>query len=150
MTENPATLRDTDTVAHALNMLLKLRELTLPVVDDAGRYLGMFGKHRILSLLMPMLAGQDDRLPSKSRLTDYAGEDDSIGDMCRRLKDIGDDPVRFYAEADVPAVRADAPLLQALLLLYRTRNYLPVLDSDGALVGVLTTWDALARIAGKK
>ncbi|MFN3076061.1 MAG: HPP family protein [Alphaproteobacteria bacterium] len=150
MTVDSPRLREDDPVGVAFEMLLRHRVLTLPVVDAQGRYVGMFGKHRILSLLVPMLSGTDDRLPTLARLRDYASEDDSIDDIRRRLNDIGSDPVGFYAEKDAPTLTSDAPLSQALQLLYQTRNYLPVLGEDGKLEGMLTTWDALERIADKK
>ncbi len=39
--------------------------------------------------------------------------------------------------------------MNAVLFLYRTRSYLPVVDeAEWALLGVVSTWDVLGRIAG--
>jgi len=34
--------------------------------------------------------------------------------------------------------------------LFRNRTTLPVVDADNCVIGVLSYWDALAAIAGKK
>ncbi|MFN3077579.1 MAG: HPP family protein, partial [Alphaproteobacteria bacterium] len=128
MKSNPTTLRDTDTVAKALEYLLKHEVLAIPVVDAAGRYLGMFGKHRFLSLLLPKAALLDEGVPSLAQLLDLAFMSDNLDDVRQRLAAIANNPVGQYAEKDAPVLEATAPLMKAMLLLYRTRNYLPVVD----------------------
>ena len=54
-----------------------------------------------------------------------------------------------YTQTDSPRLHPDTPIINAVLLLYRTRTYLPVVDEGtGRLLGVVSTWDVLARIAG--
>jgi CBS domain-containing protein len=55
------------------------------------------------------------------------------------------------ARPDLPVLRPDTPVVESLLLLYRNRSALPVVDeATGRLAGVLSYWDALAAIAGKR
>ena len=147
MKTNHPTLRADEPVSKALDLLLSHRVLTVPVVDADGRYLGMFGKHRILSLLLPRAATLDEEMPSLASLLDVAFMTDNIDDIRERLTEISSDPVSKYIETDAPQVKANAPLMTALQLLYSTRNYLPVVDEDGKLAGVLSSWDALAKFA---
>ena len=52
-------------------------------------------------------------------------------------------------QTDTPILRLDTPVMNAVLYLYRTRSYLPVVDeASGKLLGVVSTWDVLGRIAG--
>jgi CBS domain-containing protein len=47
-------------------------------------------------------------------------------------------------------LRPDLSPVEALLLFYRNRSTLPVVEEgSGKLVGVLSYWDALAAISGK-
>jgi CBS domain-containing protein len=49
---------------------------------------------------------------------------------------------------DTPILRPDTPVTTALFLLYRTRNFLPVVEeSTEKLVGVVSTWDVLAKVS---
>jgi CBS domain-containing protein len=54
---------------------------------------------------------------------------------------------------DVETVGPDTPLLEAVLILYRTRASLPVVDPEtGKLLGVISYWDLGEKVLaeGKK
>jgi hypothetical protein len=56
--------------------------------------------------------------------------------------------VEKHAKFDTPKLRPDTSLMNALLFLYRTRNFLPVVEEGTEqLLGVVSTWDVPARIA---
>ena len=67
-----------------------------------------------------------------------------------KLKEIGGQPVGPLARADLPLLKPETPVVEALLLLYRNRTTLPVVDENDCVIGVLSYWDALAAIANKK
>ena len=50
------TLKDTDTVAEATRRMLGSRVSDLPVVDTAGKLVGMFKLDRLLAALLPAAA----------------------------------------------------------------------------------------------
>lgn len=160
MNTRPTTLQATETVEHALNQLLKHHYRMLPVVDADGRFLGVFGIHHLLGLLLPKAA----TVPGG--LTDLAYVRDSLKDLRRRVREIGEQSVqeclKNHAEAvsqlaphgsgeDTPTVlRPGTPLIEVLLLLYRTRMSLPVVDPDsGRLLGVVFYWEVFHKLAGK-
>ena len=67
--------------------------------------------------------------------------------MRERLRALSDHLVGTYADNTVPVLRPSSPIIAAILLVYRIRNFVPVVDSDnGKLVGVVSTWDALAKL----
>ena len=64
---------------------------------------------------------------------------------------MANNPVGDDAQTDAPVLRPDTPIMNAVLFLYRTCTYLPVVDEQsGRLVGVVSTWDVLGRIAGEE
>jgi CBS domain-containing protein len=149
MTGNPVAIRRTETVETAMRMLLKNRLLALPVVDENGRYMGMFLRSRLVALLLPRIVQLEERIPEVARLLDMGFVSDTLDDVHERFKAVAKDPVEKYAQTDTPVLRPDSPVMNAVLYLYRTRSYLPVVEeSSGKLVGVVSTWDILGRIAG--
>jgi CBS domain-containing protein len=130
-------------------MLQDNRLLGLPVVDDDGRYLGMFLRSRLVALLLPTIVQLEERLPELARLLELGFMTDTLDDAHDRFRKVASDPVSKYLQTDTPILRLDTPVMNAVLYLYRTRSYLPVVDeASGTLLGVVSTWDVLARIAG--
>jgi CBS domain-containing protein len=149
MTDNPVTIRRYETVDTALRMLLQNRLLALPVIDDDGRYIGMFLRSRLVALLLPRIVQLEQRIPEVARLMEVGFVSDTLADLQDRFRAVAHEPVEGYAQSDTPVLRPDTPVMNAVLFLYRTRSYLPVVDEkDGKLVGVVSTWDILGRIAG--
>jgi CBS domain-containing protein len=143
MTARPLTLREGDTVGAAARQLIEQRHIILPVVDDRGRYLGLFGVFDLVKALLPRVATLDDLVPDLSFLAeDMAGLHD-------RFAELGAKPVGAFARKDMPVLRPDMPVVEALLLFYRNRSTLPVVEeATGRLLGVVSYWDALSAIAG--
>ena len=149
MTANPIVIRQSDSVAKAMRMLLDNRLLGLPAVDDNGHYLGMFLRSRLVALLLPNIVQLEERIPEIGRLIEVGFMSDTLDDAHERFNRVANDPVGKYLTTDTPVLRRDTPVMNAVLFLYRTRSYLPVVDEpSGRLIGVVSTWDILGRIAG--
>jgi hypothetical protein len=44
-------------------------------------------------------------------------------------------------------LKPDSPLMEAVLLVYRTRNFVPVVEpASKRLIGVVSTWHILAKL----
>lgn len=136
----PAVLAKTDTVAHAVEQLLSHRFTTLPVTDAKGHYLGVFGVRELIALLLPRAArlGED--------LGDLNFVSDTVDDLKARLGSLGKETLSKHMAAH-RSVRPETSVVEALLLLYRGECCLPVVDSAGKLLGLVTATDAVARIA---
>lgn len=151
MTPNPPVLHPDDTVAKALDLLVANKMLAMAVVERDGRYLGMFGKHKLFGLLLPAVVAADEDVPVMAHLPDLSFLSDELDDLERRFQTVGNQTVGDHADNTVPVLHPDSPLMEALLLLFRTRNFLPVVDrKTGMLAGIVSSWDALARIRGKR
>jgi CBS-domain-containing membrane protein len=151
MTMQPVSIRRDESIDQALRMLLQNKLLALPVVDDDGRYFGMFQRSRLVAMLLPRIVQLEERLPEVAKLLEVGFLTDTLDDVQERFRQVANNSVADYAQTDAPVLHPDTPIMNAVLFLYRTRTYLPVVDEQsGRLVGVVSTWDVLGRIAGEK
>lgn len=147
MMRSPPVLQTEDTVGTAIDMMLKHRILGLPVVDGNGVYQGMFAKSRLFGLLMPVVGSVEELLPQMAMAPDVGKMRDYLPEMRERLRILSDHLVGTYADKTVPVLRPDSPIVAAILLVYRIRNFVPVVDpNNGKLLGLVSTWDALAKL----
>lgn len=149
MNADPPVLHRDDTIGEAVESLLAHRFLALPVVDDERRYLGMFAKSRLFGLMLPAIVALEEVLPNMARVTDLSFLSDDISELRGRFAEIRTRLVGKHADPNVPKVRPDSPLMEAILLVYRTRNFLPVVETrTNRLAGVISTWDILTKLKG--
>ncbi|MFO1154080.1 MAG: CBS domain-containing protein [Rhodospirillales bacterium] len=149
MTPNPPTLLRDDTIATAVEMLLLHRTLALPVVEAGNTYVGVFAKSRLLGLLLPAIVAAEQPLLQfgPDTLSNLSELEDQLPQMRKRLAAISDYLVEPCADTTVPVVAPDWPVVTAVLMVFRTRNFVPVVEpTSGELVGMISTWDAIANI----
>lgn len=102
-------------------------------------------------MLLPAVVAVDESLPRMAQLPDLGFLPNNLDDLEDRFQVVGAQPVGDHADSTVPVLHPDSPLMGMLLLLYRARNFLPVTDrKTGRLVGIVSSWDALTRISGKR
>ena len=94
MTSSLFTLKPTDTVADAIKLMHRERVRNLPIVDEAGNFIGLFGLRRLGRLLLPKAA---------SGLGPYSVSDlhflpDEVVQMSKRWKKIARQPVVNFLE----------------------------------------------------
>jgi len=141
MNAQPVVLHDTDTIAHALAALQQHRARSLPVVDERNRFLGQFGMHAVLGLLLPRAATLNTGLRDLSFVADEPEH------LRERLCHISGENVANHLEAAPDVVEPDTPLSEILLVLYRHGGNLAVVDkANGALAGVISPWDVVAAL----
>jgi len=137
MDPNPTVLAATDTVGKGLGYIMENRFRNVPIVDDQGRYLGVFGVNCILRLILPQAALMEHGL------TDISFVSDSLKDLRRRLRESEDKLVTICLSDEATVIAPDTPLLETLLVLYQTRRSVPVVNpADRRLLGVVSYWDA--------
>lgn len=143
MTCNPETLQAHDTVGAAADLLLGRRHTLLPVVDADRQYLGEFDVWDLLGLLLPKAATLGGLVPDLGFIAD------DVPGLKEKFATLRGQPVGPLARTNLPHLDPDMPVTEALLLFYRHRSTLPVVDkSSGRLLGVLSYWDALTAVAG--
>lgn len=141
MNTNPAVLRNTDKVSLAADHIMAQRCRRLPVVDEDGKYIGVFGINCLLRLVLPRA------LVMEGGLENAAFMKADLADLHRRFNKHMDDPISVCMGDVAQTVAPDTPLLETLRLLYNHKGSMPVVDpDDGKLLGVVTYWDVGAAI----
>jgi CBS-domain-containing membrane protein len=135
------SLEGTETVADAVRRMLDDRVSDLPVVDAAGRFIGMFRLDRLYASLLPKAALIGYGVP------DLAFVSDTIGQLRERMREIEHHAVRDFVVKPRDVVHPDTPPLEIVLLLYQGANAIPVIDREGGrLVGMASARDLLTAL----
>lgn len=142
MDPHPVVLHPDDCVYKAADYVMKNRYRRIPVVDDDGRFVGVFGVNCLLRLVLPQAAIMEKGLDS----VHFTRE--TPADLYRRYIENSNKPISVCMDkVDVEIVGPDTPLLEAVLVLYRTKASLPVVDPETRkLLGVISYWDLGEKI----
>ena len=133
------TLRDSDSVAEATRRMLENRVSDLPVVDGAGKLVGLLKLERVLAALLPTAALLGPGIP------DLGFVSDGLDDLRDKMREIESRRVREFAAMPEHVVHPDTPPLEIVLQLYRGANNLPVVEREtGKLVGTVSARDVLS------
>ena len=141
MNSNPTVLRSSDKISVAAEYIMARRFRRIPVVDEDGRYIGVFGINCLLRLVLPKAVLMKDGLDSASFIKT------TLSDLHHRFDEVKDEPVALCMTDEAHIVAPDTPLIETLRILYRHMGSLPVVDpDDGRLLGVISYWDVGAAI----
>ena len=141
MDSNPVVLRSTDKITTAAQQIMTHRYRSLPVVDNEDRFLGLLTVNCLLYLVLPKAATMAKGLDSMPYVR-YG-----LDDLRDRLRGVLEQPVTICLKEDVMVVHPDTPTVETLLILYRARTGVPVVNKDtGRLVGVVSYYDVGAKI----
>ena len=141
MNPNPTVLKPTDRISTAAKYIMEKRYRNLPVVDDEGCYLGVFGVNCLLKQVIPKAALM------KKGLNNVSFIHESLSDLHERYREVENEPVSSYLNTDVVTVSPDTPLIETLLILHETRTSIPVLEPESCkLLGMISYWDVGERV----
>jgi CBS domain-containing membrane protein len=125
MTRKIVTVSERDLLESLEDQMRRLRFRHLPVVDRQGKLVGVVSHRDLLSA-------------SASWLSDNEAEQNAI------IKQL---PVRRIMQHEVLTVQPEDSLVEAGKLLWESKiGCLPVIDGEGALVGIITEADFI-RVA---
>ncbi len=147
MTPRPMTLRATDKVSEALLMMHGYQVRNLPVVDEEGSFVGLFGIRRLSHLLLPKAAQLE-----RYSIRDLSFLPDDLDSLQERLHKIGDQPVSDFLEKKKKLMfcKPETSFPELLELLDQSSDSsLPVIVVTGKkkkLVGIVSAWDVLDRL----
>ena len=126
----PEPLPGSSSVGQAVHRLLELDLPALPVVDDEGRYAGIFGEREFFAALFPGYFGQLGGAAFVTRSLDEALE--------RRAGCVGEGLAR-HVNAEHVEVREDYSDAQiAETFLHHRVLVVPILDREKRPVGLVT------------
>lgn len=133
-------LRDTDSVSDATAQMLRHRVTDLPVVDAAGKLVGLFKLDRVFASLLPKAALIGYGMPDLN----FIGG--TFDDLRQHMQAVEHEPVASFIVQPVHTVRPDSSPLEVVLLLYRGANSVPVVDDHGKLVGMVSARELLTAL----
>lgn len=141
MNPAPPTLRDIDSVGTATDRLIRHRQLSLPVVDAEGRYVGMFGADELLGLMVPRVAIAGDLAPNVR----FVGDDPKH--LVERFRPLREQPVGAIADKAAVVLAPDTPQIEAFRIFCHSRTTLAVVDPESRkLLGVVSCWDVMGAM----
>ena len=145
MKERPIVLHPTATLRDAARLILDHRFRNVPVVDAAGRYLGVVSANRLLGMVLPRAAVMEH-----SGIESLPFVKDALQDFRERWREVANTLVTECLESDLETVTPDTSIAETLLSLYHNRTSLPVVEEEtGLLVGMVSHWSAGAAIVGE-
>lgn len=144
MNDRPISLRETDRLRDAAEIILTHRIRNVPVVDGDGRYLGVISSNRLLAGILPKAATMDEGM------ADLSFVKDTVEDLRERWREAENLPVAQFIDASLRTVPPDASLAETLLALYQNRTSLPVVEREtGRLVGIVSHWGVGMAVLGR-
>ncbi|WP_437483289.1 CBS domain-containing protein [Sorangium sp. So ce1014] len=134
MTENPRTVRVDDPIAEAVDVLQTTDFRHLPVLDEQGELVGMLSDRDLRGLQLPYSAN--------TAVVDAARQKTGVP--------VSTMPVSTIMSGNVVSVGPDADMTELMeLMLEHKIGALPVVDAEGALLGIVSYVDIFRRILGE-
>jgi len=141
MDPNPTVLKPTDIISTAAEYIMQHRYRSLPVVDEDGCYMGVFGVNCLLRLVLPRAAIMEQGLESVPFIHE------SLTDLHQRLREVENEPITICMRSEIETVPPDHPMVETLLILYRTKTSIPVVEPGSCkLLGMVSYWDVGEKI----
>jgi len=123
MTENPRTVRMDDTILDAVDVLQSMEVRHAPVVDEQGDLVGMLSDRDLRPLAVELLGG---------------------GEVSETAVLRGARPISSIMSGGVISVEPDTELEEVIDLMLEHRiGAIPVVDGEGAVVGIVSYVDIL-------
>jgi predicted transcriptional regulator len=143
MTANPVSLQDSATVREAIAFLIDKGIGGAPVIDEAGRPVGVLSQHDIVvhdRETVHYSSPVHDHVPPGSALDRHLQDDFQIEDVDRsEVRDLMT-PVIFSVGLNTSAQK----VIEEMIALKVHRLF--VVDNNGVLVGVITALDVLRHL----
>ncbi len=134
MTENPRTVRVDDPIGEAVDVLQTTDFRHLPVLDEQGELVGMLSDRDLRGLQLPYSAN--------TAVVEAGRQKTGVP--------VSTMPVSTIMSGNVVSVGPDADMTELMeLMLEHKIGALPVVDAEGALLGIVSYVDIFRRILGE-
>ncbi len=124
MVSNVTTIKPNTSVKEALDIFKEKSIRNVPVVDDNGIFVGLFGLQQVLLNLLPKAAIMEDGLKSLSFVHDAAPG------IAKRLRKIESVEVSEFMNKDAHSVECDTSTIEALRVMARHGSPVVVTEED--------------------
>jgi CBS domain-containing protein len=130
MTANPVSIRSSATVQDAIAVFVDKAISAAPVIDEAGRPIGVISRTDVLTHERELLLGQ--RSATSAQGANRGADTARASDLMT--------PIVFSLRAEAPASRVVGEMVSLNV------HHLFVVDADGSLVGVISALDILRKL----
>jgi len=140
MNRDVVTINAAGTIHEAMELMGENRVSTLPVVDNEDNCVGILST----SDLVEMTRDVDEDVYE----LDHVDPTSQRFLLDKLMHSMGGESVQSFMSETVTTVDADSKLITALRKMLREQiHHLPVVGSDGKLVGIISTMDILGEFA---
>jgi CBS-domain-containing membrane protein/PII-like signaling protein len=144
MRPRPEAVRLDSSWSDLLDLFLTTGRCCIPVVDDGDRFLGLVFDRTLVESLTGHGRGLWDLVTGKVALRGLATRHHSLAEALQETR------AEVLLERQVTTIRPEAPIEEAVRLIAATgRRYLPVVDGEGYLVGLVGRTDLLTDVAAE-
>lgn len=140
MTTNVVTVRQTETVRDVLNKMTDAHISAIPVLDASGGVVGVVSVGDMLRIVL-----------STEQILDsnYPHYDDCLWAVDLIQQRLGSDNVTTVMTEIVTTMAPDQPMHHAACTMLNNHiHHLPIVNSGGQLVGILSSRDFVKLVAG--
>lgn len=128
MQSGVVSIPNTATLREAVQVMLKTDTNSLVVIDEHSKVVGMLSTIDVIHYVVPDYLEEDKHIAAFEARDVFA----------ERVQEIGNQPVTKSMSANVHTIQSSHTLIEAATLLAEHRiNQLPVVDTDGKLVGYI-------------
>ncbi|UZD91132.1 HPP family protein [Cognatishimia activa] len=146
------TVTPDTSVRDAFQLFKKHRARFLPVVDESGKYHGVFTAPTLLKLLLPRAAtigmnSESTRVPIGSLGFMSLTKEDFQAE----LENLKDETVRdnMSSPVNIPVVAPTTPIMEGIFLYYKYKRHVVLVDPDtGRFVGTVSSNSLLDKTLG--
>lgn len=144
------TLHPDDTVKTAFNLMRQLGMRFLPVVDESGKYVGVFTSPTLIKLMLPraITIQLKGRTPNKG-LKDLGFLNMDAEDVYAALDNVKNESVKNYLSDSklIPVTAPKTSIMEGILLLHNYKRHVILVDPDSQqFVGVVSNNAVLRQI----
>ncbi len=144
-------LRPTDTVSTAFQLMRKMGVRFLPVIDDEGKYLGVFTSPTLIKLLLPRaltikLGGMHEAHHALNDLKFYHVDKELFHNSL--AEDKNESVMNYLSEPDsIPILSPDTSIMEGVLMLHKYKRHVILVDpKTDKFVGVVSINSVLREV----
>jgi len=131
ISQKRVTASPNDTVEQVMKLAAKNKVSNIPILDEAGKLLGVFSLKVLLKNLIPVSVVMDSGLQMDIKVSAAPG-------VAKRLAKVKPLPVSEVMERKFNTVEPDAPLWEGVSQLTKHGSPVVVMDSFGKFSGIMT------------
>jgi CBS domain-containing protein len=147
------TIRPDATVATAFNVIRRSRTRILPVVDENGKYIGVFTQPTLMKLLLPKAATiGSDRDNWRGRIGNLSFMSLSKEDFDAELERLKTVKVsdNLSNPNNIPVAAPNTPIMEGIYLIHKFKRHVILVDpKTGRFVGTVSPNSLLDRVFGE-